>query len=136
MILISDKYNHIKHQNNKKGDMMIKIVDIKVNIKKPTTTDIYLKFEDDEVNEDMYNFLKERIDTFRLYVDNNYSMESEIEYDEILETLTIGITIIIPEKLLTIDLQKCTEIIINKINLFRNFYEAQNIIYNKKSTLV
>ena len=115
---------------------MIKIVDIKVNIKKPTTTDIYLKFEDDEVNEDMYNFLKERIDTFRLYVDNNYSMESEIEYDEILETLTIGITIIIPEKLLTIDLQKCTEIIINKINLFRNFYEAQNIIYNKKSTLV
>ncbi len=112
---------------------MIKIVDIKVNNKKPTTTDIYLKFEDDKVNEDRYNFLKERLDTFRLYVDNNYSIESEIEYDEILETLTIGITITLPEKLLSINLQKCTEIIINNINLFRNFYEAQNEIYKKKN---
>ncbi len=112
---------------------MIKIRDINIDNKKSTTTDIYLEFGDDEVNKDLYNFLQERIETFRLYIDHDYDMESKIEYDGTLETLIIGITIIIPEKLLVIDLQKCTEIIINKINLFRKFYEAQNTIYNKKS---
>ena len=82
---------------------MIKIRDINIDNKKSTTTDIYLEFGDDEVNEDLYNFLKERIETFRLYIDYDYDMESKIEYDGTLETLIIGITIIIPEKLLVID---------------------------------
>lgn len=111
---------------------MIKIVDIKINNKNPTTTEIFFKFEDNHIDKDRYLFLKNKLYTFKFYIDNDYTMESELEYDEILEDILIGITIIIPEKLMPIDLEKCTEIIINKINLFRKFYETQNELYYRK----
>ena len=111
---------------------MIKIVDIKINNKNPTTTEIFFKFEDNHIDNDRYIFLKDKLYTFKFYIDNDYTMESELEYDEILEDILIGITIIIPEKLMPIDLEKCTEIIINKINLFRKFYETQNELYYRK----
>lgn len=60
-------------------------------------------------------------------------MESEIEYNELLGNLLIKITIIIPEKRMPKDLEKCMEIIMNKINVFQNFYDAQNEIYKRKN---
>ena len=110
---------------------MIKIVDIKTN-ENQTSTHIFLKFEDNTVNKELYNYLKEQLDKFKLYTDNDYSTKLEIKYDEILETLTIKITIIIPVKIMPKELDKSVDIIMNKINLFRNFYEAQTEIYNNK----
>jgi hypothetical protein len=108
---------------------MIKIVDIKIDNKNSATTNIYFKFEDNNVNYDRYNFLKERLDNFKLYIDKDYTTENEIQYNEISKQMIIKIFIIIPDKYMPQDFEKCTEIIMNKINLFRNFYEAQNEIY-------
>lgn len=112
---------------------MIKIIDIKINNKKPSTTDLFLKFEDTHVSNNRYLFLKDRLSTFKNYITNNYSLECKIEYDKISEKLVVEITIIIPEKLMPKDLEKCTEIIINKINLFQQFYEVQNELYKKNN---
>jgi len=68
------------------------------------------------VNKAQFTFLKDRLYTFKFYIDNDYSMESEIEYNELLGNLLIKITIIIPEKRMLKDLEKCMEIIMNKIN--------------------
>ena len=105
----------------------------KINQKKPVTTDLFLKFEDNPVNNDQYTFLKDKLDTFKFYINNDYSMESEIQYNEVSEILIIGITIIIPDQFMPEDFEKCTEIIMNKINLFLNFYEAQNVLYKKNN---
>lgn len=113
--------------------MIIKLVDIKINNKKSEATDLFLKFEDNNVNKDQYTFLKDKLDTFKFYIDNDYSMISEIQYDEFLELLIIGITIIIPDQFMPKDFEKCTEIIVDKMNLFRNFYEAQNELYKKNN---
>ena len=110
---------------------MIKIVDIKTN-ENQTSTVIFLKFEDNIVNKDLYTYLKEQLDKFKLYTDNDYSTKLELKYDESIETLTIEITIIIPVKIMPKELDKSVDMIMNKINLFRNFYEAQNVIYNNK----
>ncbi|WP_048191908.1 hypothetical protein [Methanobacterium sp. SMA-27] len=113
---------------------MIKIVDIKTN-ENQTSTHIFLKFEDTPVNKELYTYLKEELDKFKLYTDNDYSTKLEIKYDEILETLTMEITIIIPVKIMPKELDKSVEIIMYKINLFRNFYEAHNVIYMNKISL-
>jgi hypothetical protein len=113
--------------------MLIKIVDIKINNKKHSTTDLFLKFEDNNVSNDQYAFLKDRLHTFKNYITKDYSLECKMEYDKISENLFIEITIIIPEKLMPKDLEKCTEIIMNKIYLFRKFYEVQNELYKKNN---
>lgn len=109
---------------------MIKIVDIKTN-ENQTSTVIFLKFEDNIVNKELYSYLKEELDKFELYTDNDYSTKLEIKYDERIETLTIEITIIIPVKIMPKELDKSVDIIMNKINLFRNFYEAQNETFKR-----
>ena len=38
----------------------------------------------------------------------------------------------IPEHIMTDDLSEYTEIIMDQINLFRNFYDSQNIIFKNK----
>ena len=109
---------------------MIKIVDIKTN-ENQTSTHIFLKFEDNIVDKELYTYLKEELDKFKLYTDNEYSTKLEIKYDELSETLTIEITIIIPVKIMPKELDKSVDIIMNKIDLFRNYYEAQTERYKR-----
>jgi hypothetical protein len=113
----------------------IKIIDIKIKKINPLATDLFLKFEDDNVDQDQYTFLKDKIDNFKYYINHEYSMESEIIYNEVSEILIIGITTIIPDQFMPKDFEKCAEIIMNKINLFRNFYEAQNQLYKGQSKI-
>jgi hypothetical protein len=112
--------------------MLIKIVDIKINNKKHSTTDLFLKFEDNNVSNDQYAFLKDRLHTFKNYITKDYSLECKMEYDKISENLFIEITIIIPEKLMPKDLEKCTEIIMNKINLIPKILRSTKRVIEKE----
>ena len=49
------------------------------------------------------------------------------------EFLLIRITIIIQDRLMPKDIERGSEIIIEKIKLFRTFYEAQNEIFKKNN---
>jgi hypothetical protein len=111
---------------------MIKINDIKVNKTKPSATDLYLKFECEEVNEEKCDFIKDRLDTYKHYIDKEYALKYEMEHNEFAERLSIGINITIPDHLMPQGLEEGSELIIEQIKLFRNFYEAQNKIFQKK----
>ena len=111
---------------------MIKISDIKVNKIKPSTTDLFLKFECEGVNEEQYDFLKDRMETYKEYIDKENSLVYGMEYNEFAERLFIEISIIIPDHLMPQDIEDGSDLIIEQIKLFRNFYEAQNEIFQKK----
>lgn len=112
---------------------MIKINDIKINKTRPLATDLFLKFECKDVSAEQYDFLKDRLDSYTLYMDNEYSLESETQYDEYSKFLLIRITISIPDRLMPKDIETGSEIIIEQIKLFRTFYEAQNEIFKKNN---
>ena len=117
----------------KQGDPMIKINDIKVNKTNPEVTNLFLQFECEGVNEERCDFLKDRLDTYKHYIDNEYSLEYEMEHNEFAERLLIGINISIPDHLIPKDFEEGSDLIIEQIKLFRNFYEAQNEIYKKSN---
>ena len=59
-------------------------------------------------------------------------MELEIEHQYHLEKLIIKLILKIPEHIMTDDLSEYTEIIMDQINIFREFYDSQNIIFKNK----
>lgn len=112
-------------------DKMIKLIDTKIN-KINKTTHISLKFKDTHLGKDQYKFLKERLKMFKSYINSEYSLESQTQYNESSELLLIGITIIIPDHIMTKDPEKSTETIMDPIIIFQKFYEAQNTIFKQK----
>lgn len=111
---------------------MIKINDIKVTKTKDAETDLLLKFECEGVYEEKCDFLQNRLETYKHYIDHGYSLKYEMEHNEIAERLLIGINITIPDHLMPESLEDGSELIIKEIKLFRNFYEAQIKIFEKK----
>ena len=102
------------------------------------TTYISLKFEDTCLSKDQYKFLKERLKMFEFYINSEYSLEYQTQYNESSELLLIGITIINryhyynPGSSHT---KRSWEINWNNydpIIIFQKFYEAQNTIFKKK----
>jgi hypothetical protein len=113
---------------------MIKISDIKVTKTQNTSTNLLLKFECEGVNEEKCDFLKNRLATYEYYLDHGYSLKYEMEHNELAERVLIGINITIPDHLMPESLEDGSELIIKEIKLFRNFYEAQIKIFEKKYT--
>jgi hypothetical protein len=67
-----------------------------------------------------------------LYINTEYSLKSELQYDNSLQQLSIGINIIIPNQYLPNDPNNANEILMEPINTFQMFYDAQNEIYTQK----
>jgi hypothetical protein len=110
---------------------MIKLIDTKIN-KINKTTHISLQFEDTYLSKDQYKFIKERLKMFESYINSEYSLEYQTQYNQSSELLFIGVTIIIPDHLMPKDPEKSTETIMDPIIIFQKFYEAQNTIFKKK----
>lgn len=111
---------------------MIKLNDLKVKKTEQNLTDLFFKFEDTQINSEQYEFLKNRFGNYKKYIPKDYSMEVELEHQYHLEKLIINLTLKIPEQIMTDDLGEYTEIIMDQINIFRTFYDSQNIIFKNK----
>ena len=111
---------------------MLKTNDIQIEKIKLEETNIYAALEDPEVQLEQYYFLKDRLTTYKFYINNEYSLKSKIEYHEPSKLLSIGINIIIPDKYIPNDTKKANEILMDPINTFQLFYDAQNKIYERK----
>jgi hypothetical protein len=111
---------------------MLKTNDIQINKIKLASTEISAILEDPEVQPKQYAFLKSRLTTYKLYINSEYSLKSEIQYDKPSKLLSIGINIIIPDQYIPNDPNKANEILMDPINTFQIFYDAQNEIYNRK----
>jgi hypothetical protein len=111
---------------------LIKLNDLKIRKTEQNNTDIFFKFEDPEVTIEQFHFLYDRLENYGKYINKEYSMELELEHQYPIEMLIIKLLVKIPENLMTEDLSEYTEIIMDQINIFRNFYDSQNIIYKNK----
>jgi hypothetical protein len=110
---------------------MLKTKNIKINPNK-LATNISVTFEDPEVHFDQYTFLKDRLNTYHLYLNEEYDFKTEIEYDKSSQIILIGINVTIPEQFISKDTNKAHETFMDTVNIFQQFYEAQNLIYKKK----
>ncbi len=113
---------------------MLKFNECEIKVNKPFATDMVIKFVDTGVNIEQYRFISNRLNNQNLYLDNEYSMTSEIEYNESLQTLSIEVTIIIPNRIMPKDADKTKELFIIHINRFKKFYERINQSLNYRKT--
>jgi hypothetical protein len=113
---------------------MLKFNECEIKVNKPFATDMVIKFVDTGVNIEQYRFISNRLNNQNLYLDNEYSMTSEIEYNESLQTLSIEVTIIIPNRIMPKDTDKTKELFIIHINRFQKFYERINQSLNYRKT--
>ena len=111
---------------------MLKTNDIQINKIKLEATRISVVLEDTVVNPEQYIFLKDRLDSYKFYINSEYSIKSEIQYNKSSQLLSIAINIIIPNQYIPNAPIKANEIIMDPVNTFQIFYDTQNEIYNRK----
>ncbi len=111
--------------------IILKTNDIQIE-KNEITTHIRVTFEDPEVQPEKSNFLKERLNKYKFYINSEYSLKSEIKYNETSKLLSIYVNIIIPDHHVPYELDKANAILMEPINTFQLFYDAQTEIYNRK----
>lgn len=99
---------------------------------KPFATDILLDFDDSGVNKSQYDFLEDRLDNYNLYLEREYSMTYDSEYDESNEVLSMGIIISIPDRLIPEDQEEFTQLCMVLIDGFNKFYERSILFLNNK----
>ena len=108
---------------------------IKSEIKKinPFSFDIILTFEDIEISKKQYLFLKEHLNNYDWFLDDEYSMTSETIYNESSRMLLIALDIIIPNHLMPKDEKNLTRMIKDHINKFPKFYKQNMEFYNPEA---
>ena len=109
---------------------MIKTIDTKIQRINATTTEILLKFEDTGLKLEQYTHLKNRLDTFKLYLNKEYTLRSENSYDKNNGQLIIELTLLIPDHLMPEEF-KATDVSNEITDLYKIFYDAHNKIYKK-----
>ena len=96
------------------------------------TTDILLRFEDNNVNQIHYSFIKDRLDNFDLIIDSEYSIKIDLNYDESNDKLIIEIILSISD-LLKPKETKLEQIINDHSYRFIKFYERNIQLFNYKN---
>ena len=76
---------------------MLKTNDIQIKKIKLDATNILVRLEDNEVHPEQFTFFKNRLKTYKFYINSEYAFKSQMEYDESSQLLSIEINIIIPE---------------------------------------
>jgi hypothetical protein len=87
------------------------------------TTNLLLLFQDDTVNREQYNYLKDILDNFKSSLSAEYSFNSQVRYDRCSGHLVIELIITISNHLMPKKLERdvFTKDIIEK---FKKFYES------------
>ncbi len=113
--------------------IMLKTKDIQINKIKLAETNILVKLEDNEVHKEQYTYFKNRLQTYKFYINSEYTFKSEMEYVESSQLLSIQINIIIPNHHIPNEQEKANETIMDPIGVFQTFYEVETLIYKRKS---
>lgn len=111
---------------------MLKINEFNINKIKSLSTEIFIKFEDNGLSKKQYSFLKNRLDKYNLYINREYSLDYQIQYNKSSKQSLIKMNIMIPNHLIPCDAIEANKILMEPIDTFQLFYDAQNNIYNKK----
>jgi len=111
---------------------MLKLSEFSISKIKSVSTEIFIKFEDTDLSPEQYFFLKNQLNKYNLYINSDYSLKYQVQYNNSSRQSLIRIKIIIPNHLIPSDTIKANKILMEPINTFQLFYDAQNNIYKKK----
>jgi hypothetical protein len=115
------------------GITMIRNISYELLDKKELTTDILLKFEDIGINKDFYDFIKDRLDSFKLEINHKYSITTiDSEYDNSKKILLVEFILSIPDHHKPLD-EDLEQIINDKTYKFTKFYERNIQLFNSKN---
>jgi hypothetical protein len=87
------------------------------------SADMILTFEDSRISKKQYSFIKNHLDNYKWYINDEYSMTSETIYDESSERLLIALDIIIPYHLMPKENNILIQMITDHLHRFPKFYE-------------
>ena len=89
----------------------------------PFSANIKLTFEDRKISKEQYSFLKNHLDQYRWYIDDEYPIISEIIYNEYSGMLLIVLNIMISECMMSNDMKNHSQMLTDHIKKFPKFYE-------------
>ncbi|MGB9200012.1 hypothetical protein [Methanobacterium sp.] len=92
------------------------------------TTDILIKFEDKSINKDFYDFIKGRLDDFKLDLNDPYSITIDSKYDDSKNIILIDIVLSILDTHKPSDAH-LVQIINDKTYKFIKFYERNTQLF-------
>jgi hypothetical protein len=111
--------------------MAIKSISYELLDKNKLTTDILLRFQDNNVNQIQYSFIKDRLDNFNLLLDKEYSVIINAKYDVFKDIMYIELLLSISDLFKPKDLQ-LEQIINHHSYRFIKFYERNIEVFNNK----
>ena len=109
---------------------MLKFLDIKMNEIKPTLTEVLIKFNDNNISKEKYEFLNDRLEDLKLYMNDEYTVKIRTKFDAYTEWLLIEVIILTPDHLMPKDFETALKIFMDHLNTIQNFYESQSMIFD------
>lgn len=107
---------------------MIRNISYEVINKTHLTTDILIKFEDKGINKDQYDFIKDRLQYFKLNINIKYPITLDFECDYSKKILFIQIFLSLSDPISSLKLEQ----MINHISYkFIEFYEREILLFKK-----
>ena len=102
---------------------ILKFIKSEIKIKYRFSVDLILTFEDTKISKEQYSFVKNQLNKYDWYINDEYSMTTETMYEESSGMLLIALDIIIPDHLKPKDENILSQMITDHTNKFLKFYE-------------
>ena len=127
-----NKYINYQDQNNITGAIkVLKFLEVKMNEINPSLTEILIKFDDSAVSKEKYVFLNGRLENLKFYMNDEYSIEISLDFDEYSEWLLIAVNILTPDHLMPKDIETAIKVFMDHLGIIQNFYKSQCKIFDK-----
>jgi hypothetical protein len=104
---------------------MLEVINSEINeIDEPFAIKKMFYFIDKDVSKNQYELIKERLLDYFIYQQPKYLIEfKKPEYEQSTKTLSIDMTIILPDKIFRQDNEKRSELFEEQKTAFKKFYE-------------
>ncbi len=91
---------------------------------KTVATDFQLKFNESKINKAQYSTVKEKLNNYNQYMNKEYKITYDTQYNEMKQILDIRLIITIPNHIIPYDDEKLVELWMDLVKGFLKFYET------------
>ena len=102
---------------------ILKFIKSEIKVTYRVSVDLILTFEDTKISKEQYSFVKDQLNKYDWYINDEYAMTTETMYKESSGVLLIALNIIIPNHIKPKDENILSQMIRDHSNKFIKFYE-------------
>ena len=102
---------------------ILKFIKSEIKITYRSSVDLILTFEDTKISKEQYSFVKNQLNKYDWYLNDEYAMTTETMYKKSSGMLLIALDIIIPNHIKPKDENILSQMITEHSNKFLKFYE-------------